>query len=292
MHELKLDGYRIGIVVENGKVGLQSRREIDWSTQFPGITDAARQLSVHDAIVDGEAAIVAADGQTSFQSLQNAFPKGRGGPQRGVTFFAFDLLWLDGRDLSGLPLLERKGLLEQLLPPADPVLKYSPHFDGNGKAVFESARKLGAEGIVSKRRDGRHVAGRNEQWLKTKCFQRQEFVIGGFTEPEGQRAGLGSLLLGVYDAEQLLFAGKVGTGKGWTDEFLSEARRGLETIEQAESPYAVQPPKDIARSAHWVRPVIVCEVTFLEWTDDGSIRHPSFQGFRKDKEARDVRREG
>jgi bifunctional non-homologous end joining protein LigD len=289
VHELKLDGYRIGALISApGKVCLQSRREIDWTGQFPAIVDALGALPLKDTMIDGEAAVLASDGRTSFQALQNSFERGRGAPRTDVTYFAFDLLFLNGRDLRALPLLERKALLEKLLPPSDQVLRYSPHFEGEGRAVFESAQKLGAEGIVSKRRDGRHVDGRSEQWLKIKSFQRQEFVIGGFTDPDGQRVGLGSLLLGVYDGDRLLYAGKVGTGKGWTGEFLTEARRGLEMIELAASPYAVQPPKDIARRAHWVRPVLVCEVTFLEWTDDGSIRHPSFIGFRKDKAAKEV----
>ena len=272
-------------------VSRKHRRELDWTAQFPGIAEAVARLPVTSALLDGEAAIVGADGRTSFQSLQNAFERGRGAPRTDVTYFAFDLLYLEGRDLSRLPLGERKALLEQLLPAGAPVLRYSPHFEQDGRAVFEHAKQLGAEGVVSKRKDGRHVAGRSEQWLKIKALQRQEFVIGGFTLPDGQRSGIGALLLGVYDDERLVFAGKVGTGQGWTQAFLNEVRRGLEMIEQKESPYSVAPPADIARRSRWVRPMLVCEVSFLEWTSDGSVRHPSFLGFRKDVDALAVRRE-
>jgi bifunctional non-homologous end joining protein LigD len=177
------------------------------------------------------------------------------------------------------------------LPAGDPILKYSPHFDGEGRIVFESARKLGAEGIVSKRRDGHYIAGRSDQWLKTKSLQRQEFVIGGFTLPEGTRTGIGSLLLGVYEDDRFVYAGKVGTGKGWTADYLAEVRRGLETIAQSQCPYTVPPPPPIPKTARWVKPLLVAEVAFVEWTSDGSIRHPSFQGFRADKDARAVKRE-
>jgi bifunctional non-homologous end joining protein LigD len=291
VHEIKLDGYRIGaLVTAPGKVCLQSRRELDWTMQFPEIAEAVRRLQVTDALLDGEAAVVGPDGRTSFQSLQNSFERGRGAPRRDVTYFAFDLLWLNGRDLRSLPLTQRKGLLDEIIP-RDSVLRFCPHFEHDGAEMLEHARKLGAEGIVSKRRDGKHVLGRNDQWIKVKCLKRQEFVIGGFTEREGMRAGVGGLLLGVQDERGLVYSGSVGTGKGWTDEFLTEARRGLEMIAQPDCPYAVPPPRDIARTARWVRPVLVCEVSFVEWTADGSIRHPSFQGFRKDKAASDVRRE-
>jgi bifunctional non-homologous end joining protein LigD len=288
--ELKIDGYRQAVLIEGGKVRLLSRRELDWTAQLPEIAEAARRLGVTDALIDGEAAVVDSDGRVSFQSLQNSFERGRGAPRLGVTYFAFDLLWLNGRDLRPLPLLERKALLDGIIP-RDPVIRFCPHFDHDGAVLLEHARKLGAEGIVSKRRNGKHVPGRNDHWLKVKCLRRQEFVIGGFTERERMRGGIGGLLLGVHDERGLVFAGSVGTGKGWTDEFLSEARRGLEMIAQPDCPYAVPPPREIARVSTWVRPVLVCEVSFLEWTSDGSVRHPTFVGFRKDKAAKEVRRE-
>jgi len=289
-HEIKLDGYRIGCFVDGRKVRLESRREIDWTARFPEVERAAKKLNVRSAILDGEVAIVMPDGRTSFQALQNSFT---GAPHKGVTYFAFDLLWLDGRDLTGLPLRERKLELERVLGSSTgEVIRYSAHVVGNGRAVFAGACQVGAEGIVSKRLDGRYLAGRREGWLKTKCTQRQEFVIGGFTEPEGTRAGIGALLLGVYEGDELVFAGKVGTGPGFTAAYLTEVRRALQTIAQERCPYAKRPPTALTgRNVHWVRPVLVGEVEFVEWTDEGSIRHPSFQGFRTDKNASDVRRE-
>lgn len=290
LHELKYDGYRIGCLVEKAKAKLLSRRELDWTDQFPQVRDAAAQLPLTSAMLDGEVAIVMPDGRTSFQALQNHFSRAE---RRGATYFVFDLLHLDGQDLSQLPLEQRKAQLKAVLErAANPVLRYSEHFDVDGPDFFRSACELGAEGIVSKRRDAKYSPTRADTWLKTKCVQRQEFVIGGFTEPEGSRVGIGALLLGYYDADgRLVFAGKVGTGKGFTALYLTEMRRGLNSIVQAECPYAKQPPAAIARLAKWVRPLLVGEVSFTEWTSDGVVRHPSFQGFRQDKRAKDVTRD-
>jgi bifunctional non-homologous end joining protein LigD len=156
--------------------------------------------------------------------------------------------------------------------------------------VFEHARRLGAEGIVSKRRDRPHRAGRSTEWPKSKCTLRQEFVVGGFTDPEGARSGVGALLLGYYE-ERLVFAGRVGTSKGWTGAFLEELRAGLNKIEQDDCPFEPKPRREIVRAAHWVQPALVAEVEFVEWTSHGSTRHPTFCGFRADLRARDVRRE-
>ena len=156
--------------------------------------------------------------------------------------------------------------------------------DSQGPRVFEHARRLGAEGVVSKRRDRAYVPGRNTDWLKAKCTLRQEFVVAGFTDPEGSRSGIGALLLGYYEGERLAFAGRVGTGKGWTGAFLEELRRGLNGLEQTACPFSPQPPRALAHSAHWVRPALVVEVEFVEWTSDGSVRHPTFVGFRPDVE--------
>ncbi|HYO93388.1 MAG TPA: non-homologous end-joining DNA ligase, partial [Polyangiaceae bacterium] len=259
--------------------------------QFPEIRDAVASLPVSSALLDGEAAIVLPDGRTSFQALQNRFSKAA---RIGATYFAFDLLHLDGRDLSQLPLEQRKAELKAVLArSADPVLRYSQHFDVDGPDFFRHACGVGAEGIVSKRRDAKYSPTRADTWLKTKCVQRRAFVIGGFTRPEGSRVGIGALLLGYYDeAGKLVFAGKVGTGKGFTATYLAEVRRGLDTIVQEGCPYSVPPPAALVKGVTWVRPLLVAEVTFAEWTSDGSIRHASFQGFRPDKSAADVRGEG
>ncbi len=278
LHELKFDGYRIACTVQHGKVRLESRRNYDWTAKFPEIVEAARQLPVESVLLDGEVAIVVPSGLTSFQSLQNAFS---GAPRDGLTYFAFDLLHLDGRDIASLPLDERKRQCAQLLEQlgaASPI-RYSQHFEVDGSALLERACALGAEGIISKRRDQPYRAGRSDGWLKSKCVKREEFIIGGFTEPSGSRTGIGALLLGVYDNGVLRFAGKVGTGPGFTAEYLARVRRELAAIEQPECPFVPPPPGWIGRNGYWVQPVRRGDVVFTEWTDARTLRHPSFQGF-------------
>lgn len=291
LHELKYDGYRIGCAIEQGKVRLESRRGHDWTKQFPEIVAAAQRLPVKSALLDGEVAVVSASGQTSFQALQNAFS---GASREGLTYFIFDLLHLDGGNVAAEPLVERKKKLEKLLrrAPAKGPLKYSSHVEGGGPKVLESACKLGAEGIVSKRKDQPYRGGRNTGWLKIKCVRRQEFVIGGFTDPEGSRQGIGALLIGYYDEKKrLVFAGKVGTGRGFTAAFTRKLRADLSALEQKACPFTPEPPKAIARQAHWVRPELVAEIAFTEWTQGGNVRHGSVLGLRADKRAHEVRRE-
>jgi bifunctional non-homologous end joining protein LigD len=290
LHELKYDGYRIGCHVERGKVCLHSRRERDWTASFPEIVAEVERLGIESALLDGEVAFVLPDGKTSFQALQNAFS---GGQRSGLTYFVFDLLYLDGRDLRTLPLEQRKTECQQLLrglPPGS-GLRYSQHFELDGPTVLRKACALGAEGIVSKRRDQPYRPGRNDGWLKIKCLQRQELVVGGFTDPEGARGGIGALLVGCFEGRTLRFAGKVGTGRGFTAKFLSQTRRELDAIQTGTCPFEPRPPGWLGRHAHWVRPTKVVEVAFAEWTTGGHLRHPSFQGFRLDKRATEVVRE-
>jgi bifunctional non-homologous end joining protein LigD len=286
LHELKYDGFRIGCRIDNGRVRLSSRNGKDWTDRFPSVHEAAAALPVRQALLDGEVAVVLEDGRTSFQALQNASVAGRG----TLTYFLFDILYADGEDVSRQPLEERKTRLKRILSKRQGTLRYSDHIVGNGAEVYAQACRQGAEGIVSKRRDLPYQAGRGRGWLKIKCINRQEFVIAGFTDPEGSRVGLGALVVGVYDTGGALqFAGKVGTG--FTHASALALRRQLETIRQTECPFAVRPPGPLARTAHWVRPLLVAEVAFTEWTNDGKIRHPSFQGLRSDKSPRDVTRE-
>jgi bifunctional non-homologous end joining protein LigD len=251
---------------------------------------AVEALPVDNAVLDGEVAVPGADGRTSFQALQNALGRGAG----AALYFVFDLLWLDGEDLTGLPLEQRKQRLAKLLAgvkgKAGPI-RYSDHVVGQGRAFFQQAQARGLEGIISKRRGDPYRRGRSTGWLKAKCITRQEFVIGGFTDPEGARSGIGALLVGTYDADgKLNFAGKVGTG--FSQKTLAELHRKLVPLEQKTSPFAVTPPPGwIGRPAHWVRPELVGEVAFIEWTDDGRLRHPSFQGLREDKKPQSVVRE-
>jgi len=208
-HEIKFDGYRIGARVRKGAVALYTRNGNDWTTAFPEIAEAVKRLGVDDALIDGEVAVVLPDGRTSFQALQNSSSTDRG----TLAYFVFDLLRLDGPRSAARPLEERKARLKKLVGSRKTGrLRFSEHVVGQGDAFFTQACHHGLEGIVSKRRDLPYRAGRHGGWLKTKCVQRQEFVIGGFTDPEGARAGLGALLIGYYEGDRLVFSGKVGTG--------------------------------------------------------------------------------
>ncbi len=286
LHEVKYDGYRIGCSIADGRVTLWSRRGNDWTAQLPEVAAAARELPVRSALLDGEVAAVLPDGRTSFQALQNALS---GGPRR-LVYLVFDLLHLDGEDLFDRPLVERKAALQRLLDGSRGVLRYAPHVEGGGRAALREACRLGLEGIVSKRRDAKYRPGRNAGWVKTKCAKRQELVIGGFTDPEGAaRDGIGALLVGHYEGDALRFAGKVGTG--FTNAQARALRARLAEIAVPVCPFTPSPSGRLGKDAHWVRPRLVCEVGFAEWTSDGKVRHPSFRGLREDKRARDVVRE-
>jgi bifunctional non-homologous end joining protein LigD len=288
LHELKFDGYRILARLDGGKATLLSRRGLDWTASFPTVRAAIEQLAARSAIVDTEVAVVLPDGRTSFQALQNAF--GATAP-RGLACFAFDLLFVDGVDLRARPLEARKERLKSLLAASpESIVRYSDHVVGRGGDFFRTACGRGLEGIISKRRDLPYQAGRGNGWVKTKCTLRQELVIAGFTDPEGSRTGIGALLLGYYEGSALQYAGKCGTG--FTQKVLVDLRKRLAPLEQAACPFAVQPPRTWTGSGvHWARPHLVAEIEFSEWTDDGRMRHPSFQGLRKDKSAREVVRE-
>jgi bifunctional non-homologous end joining protein LigD len=287
IHEIKYDGYRIGARVRRGRVSLYTRNGNDWTLSFPDIAEAVRKLGVDDALLDGEVAVVLPDGRTSFQALQNTnTPDTRG----RLVYFVFDLLRLEGKSLERLPLEERKTLLKKLVGGRKTGrIRFSDHIDGDGDRFFAQACRIGLEGIVSKRRDQPYRAGRHGGWVKTKCVRRQEFVIGGFTDPEGMRAGLGALLIGYYEGGRLVFSGKCGTG--FTQKLATELRVKLDRLEQKISPFSPPPPGALGRRAHWVKPDLVCEVVFTEWTGDGKIRHPSFQGLRGDKKPKQVVRE-
>ena len=304
LHEIKYDGYRIGCRIRGGRVTLISRNGKDWTAAFPDVARAAAALPVSDALIDGEVAIVLPDGRTSFQMLQNATHEGTKGSKdtkEGGTlvYFVFDLLRVDGERLHGLPLVDRKTRLRKLVGKRKAGrIRYAEHVDGNGRAVFEQARRLGLEGIISKRASQPYRPGRHGDWVKTKCVLEQEFVIGGFTDPEGARAGIGALLIGynippsrsaLRGARRLIFSGKVGTG--FTHKGALDLRRRLDAIEQKTCPFDPPPEGALGRNAHWVKPQLVCQVVFTEWTGDGKIRHPSFQGLRADKKPKDVRRE-
>ena len=233
VHEVKYDGYRIGCAIEGGKVTLWSRRGKDWTAQFPEVATAARKLKVRAALLDGEVAAVLPDGRTSFQALQNAFAARR----RELVYFAFDLLHLDGEDLLERPLLERKAALARVVGEGVGVMRYAPHFEGDGRDVHREACRLGLEGIVSKRSDLPYRPGRNATWVKTKCMLRQELVIGGFTDPEGAaRDGIGALLVGYREGDALRFAG--------------QGRDGVHERERPRAPPAPRPDRAGGEPVH------------------------------------------
>jgi bifunctional non-homologous end joining protein LigD len=289
LHEAKYDGYRIGARVVGNSVELISRRDQDWTAAFPGVARAVRELDLGSALLDGEVAILAPDGKTSFQLLQNAFENG---VAKNAVYFVFDLLALGGEDIAKLPVEARKAKLAEAVGTGqDGVVRYASHIIGDGAAIHRQACAMGLEGIVSKRRDATYKWGkRDPSWQKVKCVLRQEFVIGGFTEPEGSREGLGALLIGYYDDKgELVYCGKVGTG--FTQAFARDLRKRLGAIVVKKAPFANAPPEATRWGTHWVRPELVGEVQFTEWTNDGTLRHPSFQGMRADKQPREVRRE-
>ncbi|MDB5905156.1 MAG: ykoU [Betaproteobacteria bacterium] len=287
VHEMKLDGYRMLCRIENGQVQMISRNGKDWTANFLSIARCVARLPVDTAWLDGEVVVMEADGRTSFQALQNALSADHAGK---LHYFAFDLMYLNGYDLRGAPLLERKRVLESLLAGAPSALRLSTHIEGSGAEFFRQACSLKLEGMISKRAQSAYLGGRGRDWLKVKCTMRQELVIGGYTDPEGARVGFGALLLGVYEADgSLRYSGKVGTG--FNDATLKAMHKQLQALEVKQPAFSNPPRGYEAKGAHWIRPELVAEVEFTEWTNDGTLRHPSFQGLREDKKASDVVRE-
>jgi bifunctional non-homologous end joining protein LigD len=288
VHEIKYDGYRMLCRIDKGKVTVFSRSGKEWTGALGGIADAVAALGIGSAWLDGEVAVVDDRGQTSFQALQNALSDPA---DQRLVYFVFDLLYLDGYDLQGVTLVERKALLRKLIPESAASLRFSADVHGSGEEFFKQACALGLEGAVSKRADSTYRGGaRTGDWIKVKCGKRQEMVIGGFTDPQGSRSGFGALLLGVYVADgSLCYSGKVGTG--FNDRILASLRARLDKLAQSSSAFANPPRGYEAKGVHWVKPQLVAEVAFTEWTEDGTLRHPSFQGLREDKKATDVVRE-
>jgi bifunctional non-homologous end joining protein LigD len=286
LHEIKLDGYRILARISGGSVKLLSRRGNDWSSRLPSIVRALAKLPLDDSILDGEVVVFAESGVTSFQRLQNSMEAGKDG---ACFYVVFDAPFLDGKDLRALPLIERKAALADRLTKkalGKGPLRLGEHVVGSGGKFFSEACRLGLEGIVSKRIDAPYVSRRDRSWLKVKCTSVQEFVIGGFTEPEGSRGHFGALLLGVQEKDGLHYVGKVGTG--FSAASLGEIMKRLAPLERRKPPF-VNPPRGYeAKGVHWLEAKLVAQVRFAERTDEGILRHASFQGLRDDKPARDV----
>lgn len=287
LHELKFDGYRMLCHLNRGKVRFWSRNGKDWTEKFPGVAKAVKTISATTAILDGEIVIVDKQGRSSFQALQQSMKS----DAAAFVFQIFDLIYLEGFNITRTPLRQRKDLLEELLAvgKAKGPLRYSDHVERNGAQFFKQACEYGIEGIVSKLADSPYESTRNRNWLKTKCIKRQEFVIAGYTPSKKGFPGFGSLILGVYDKGKLVYSGRVGTGFSIKQRL--ELQKKLDQISQPSMPFAVKPKDPGLRDAHWAKPKLVAEVEFTEWTADGSIRHPSFQGLREDKKATEVVRE-
>ena len=277
LHEVKYDGYRALVAVGGGKAKVFTRNGHDWTDKFQHIADAAAALDVRSALIDGE--IVAfKDGRPDFSTLKDAISAGG-----DMTLFAFDLLELDGEDLTSLANVERKERLRPLIPADDDRLHFAEHIVGGGEALFATMCREGYEGVVSKLADALYRGTRTKGWLKIKCTRRQEFVVVGWT-PSDKSRGFRSLLLGVHEDGALRYAGKVGTGFGGeTMDMLLERMRPLERVETT-----VKAPRAAVRGAHWIAPELVAEIAFTETTPDGVLRHPSFLGLREDKPASQV----
>jgi bifunctional non-homologous end joining protein LigD len=284
LYEPKLDGYRLLCRIEGGRAALFTRRGNDWTKCFGAIANAARELPCHTALLDGEAVVFNAQGITDFQRLQTAI--GRNDPN--IVLVAFDLLYLDGWDLRDVALRARKELLQRLLTRAPLAIRYGEHVEEQGPAFYREACRLGLEGIIAKRDNDPYREGRTRSWLKIKCMQRQEFVIVGFTKPKGTRSGFGALLLGTRErpGEPLRYAGKVGTG--FNQRSLTILKRRLEAMQRKDPPVSPESARAAGRDVTWVEPELVAEVVFAEWTGDGVLRHPSFQGLREDKTAEEI----
>lgn len=283
LHEIKYDGYRIEIAVAGGEARIHTRSGLDWTERFPGIVAAARKLPVESALIDGEAVALDSEGRSRFQLLQHAL--GDGGDPRAILCYAFDLLELDGAELIGTPLIQRKEKLAALLADGDAALRYSDHVVGRGDHMFGEACRMELEGIVSKRAGSRYVGKRTRDWLKVKCVARQEFLIVGWLPSRAKGRAFQSLLLGTRQADgSLVYAGKVGTG---FDAALLESIGAMLAGRETKKP-AVAAPKAAVRDARWVKPDLVAEVAYAEITGDGVLRHASFIGLRGDKPARDV----
>lgn len=284
LFEIKWDGFRALVTIQaDGRVELVSRNGKDLLPRFPELAGLGKSFRGAPLIVDGEVVALDAEGKSSFQRLQNH------GMTKGarVTFAVFDVLYAGGRDLRGEPLETRKEILEGLVKKGSKDVLFSSHVVERGRSLFALAQKRGLEGIVGKRRDSRYVERRTRDWVKIKVQLEQECTIAGSTEPSGGRTGFGSLVLGLYEGDELVPCGNVGTG--FDTASLRMLERKLRALETKTSPFA-RPPKTRTR-AHWVKPELVAQVRFTEWTNDGSMRHPTFLGLRDDKSPRECHRE-
>jgi bifunctional non-homologous end joining protein LigD len=285
-YEIKFDGYRILSRMDGEKIQLFTRNGNDWSHKLPHLVKAIGEMGLKGGWLDGEVMVLNDNGIPDFQALQNAFDSAR---TQNIIYYVFDLPFYDGFDLRSVPLVERREFLRQLFATrSSETVRFSATFDVPASEIIVSACRMGLEGVIGKRKDSSYVSRRSPNWIKLKCSQRQEFVIGGYTDPQGTRIGIGSLLLGYYDEEQKLrYAGNVGTG--FSDKTLLDLKARLDKVAATANPFFKA--TGIGRKVHWVRPELVGEVSFGEWTREGHIRHSVFHGLRIDKKADAIIRE-
>ncbi len=298
IYEIKLDGFRALAIKNGGDIELLSRNRKELGGKFPEVTRSLAKIKARDAIIDGEIVAFEESGRSSFQLLQ-AYDMGEARPP--IRFYAFDLIRVNGKDLRREPLTVRKAALEKLLTNPPEGVLFSDSLESDVDDLLRQARKLGLEGLIGKRKDSLYESGqRSGAWIKLKITLEQEFVIGGFTNPQGSRKFFGSLLVGYHDKDKFFFAGKVGTG--FNENSLRALHRDLEKIRVANCPFVNLPEKKGDRyspgltasemkKCHWVKPKLVAQIRYTEWTRDGKLRHPVYLGLRADKSAREVVRE-
>ncbi|TLX08874.1 DNA ligase D [Rhizobium sp. MHM7A] len=287
IHEIKFDGYRLQVRIENGEVRMLTRSGLDWTEKFGNdVLEAFAALPVQSAVIDGEIVVERDSGASDFSALQHDLSEGR---DDRFVFYAFDLLHLDGYNLVNAALLDRKQLLESLLPGDHDKLRYSGHFNESGGLVLDHACRLSLEGVISKLRDSKYTSGRKGDWIKSKCSHRQEFVIGGYVPSTSMKNAIGSLAMGYYQAGELKHVGRVGTGyTAATAQMLYEK---LSRLTQNENSFDDKLTSEERRGLIYVKPQLVGEVEFRAWSADGNLRHAAFRGLREDKPAKDVTRE-
>jgi bifunctional non-homologous end joining protein LigD len=280
-HEIKFDGYRTELRLDRGRVQFLTRRGLDWTDRFASLVEPATSIRAQSALIDGEVVVLDAKGVSDFGALQAYLSEGK---KAQLLYYAFDLLHLDGQDLTGLTLEARKEALRALLAGLGDPIRYSDHVAATGEEFYNQACRHALEGVVSKRRDSQYRSGRGEAWVKSKCIERQEFVIGGWTPPSDRTPSVGNLLLGAYEGDKLVYVGKVGTG--FTRSSGADLRKRLDKLKADKHPFDRKPPD--SRDARYVRPELVAEIEYLTMTRDRVLRHASFKGLREDKEARSV----
>ena len=287
IHEIKFDGYRLQAHVAKGRATLLTRSGLDWTDRFgTAVAAALARLPVDEAVIDGELVVEGGSGASDFSALQADLSEGR---SDRFVFYAFDLMHLDGRDLTGAALIDRKAALARVLADAPPVLRFSEHFDEDGDMILRHACRLSLEGVVSKLRDGKYRPGRGRDWIKSKCSDRQEFVVAGYVPSSTSDKAIGSLVLGHYDGGDLVHAGRVGTG--FSRKVAEDLLAQLKPLARGTSPFSGSLSAEARRNVRFVEPRLVAEVEFRAWTGDGVLRHASFRGLREDKAPAAVTRE-